>query len=624
MFTKQPGYLCVLCQKNCGGSCDLQSFVTFVPSRARQQVIQVITIIIISTFVMVQDNPTVPSLFESFQYTRPDISAVTASFNRYLEAFEQSSSLETQQRCLEQLNEVRDAFGSMYNLCLVRHTSHTEDPFYEAENQYFDETLPDYEALNNRFYQALLQSPFRVALEQTLGKQLFTLANLALKTFKPAILESLQAENALSTEYVKIKAQAKIDFNGEPYNLSSLVPFEISSDRATRQKAAEAKWGFYAHHATTMEQIFDKMVHLRHDISQKLGFQNFIEVGYARMRRSDYTPDMVANYRKQVREVIVPLASSLYERQRKRLGVEVLQYFDEDYKYPAGNPKPIGQPEEIVANAGNMYHALSPETDRFFHFMQQSHLMDLVNRDGKATGGYCTYISQYKAPFIFSNFNGTSDDIDVLTHEAGHAFQVWSSRHFPFEEYQWPTYEAAEVHSMSMEFFTWPWMHLFFGDQAEKYRFMHMVKSIQFIPYGVAVDEFQHIVYEHPEMTPEERNNVWRTLEKTYLPHRKNHENAHLEAGRFWQKQSHIFQSPFYYIDYTLAQICAFQFWIKDRQSHSDAWGDYLRLCKAGGSQSFLELLQLANLRSPFEDGCLESVVGEIQLFLDQVDDSTF
>jgi M3 family oligoendopeptidase len=569
------------------------------------------------------DNPITPS-FESFEYTRPDLEMVVSNFNKHLEAFETSSTAEEQSLSLQHLNTLREDFGTMYNLCIVRHTSNTKDAFFEQENQYFDENMPAFEALNSRFYQALLQSPFRSKLEEMLGSQLFVLAGLALKTFKPVIMEGLQAENALSTEYTKLKAQAKIEFGGKTYNLSSIAPIEISSDRNLRQQAAMAKWSFYAQNAEATEQIFDKMVQLRHEIAQKLGFKNFVEVGYARMRRSDYTPEMVANFRKQVRELIVPLASELYERQRKRLGIDSLKYFDEDYKYPAGNPKPIGTPQEIVENAGKMYQELSPETDRFFQFMQQSKLMDLVNRDGKATGGYCTYISKYGAPFIFSNFNGTSDDIDVLTHEAGHAFQVWSSSHFPFEEYHWPTYEAAEIHSMSMEFFTWPWMHLFFGDQMEKYHFLHMVRSLQFIPYGVAVDEFQHIVYENPDMTPAERNAAWSNLEKIYLPHRNNHDNEHLKAGRFWQKQNHIFNSPFYYIDYTLAQICAFQFWIKDRQNHQEAWSDYLRLCKAGGSRSFLGLVTLANLRSPFEDGCVESVVGEIRNFLNSVDDSNF
>ncbi|MEO6758527.1 MAG: M3 family oligoendopeptidase, partial [Saprospiraceae bacterium] len=494
----------------------------------------------------------------------------------------------------------------------------------EAENQYFDENLPAYEALSNRFSRALLESPFREVLKQNFGNQLFVLAELNLKTFQPTILEDLQQENALSTEYTKLKAQAKIEFDGGTYNLSNILPLELSDDREIRRRAAEAKWKYYADNTPAVEDIFDQMVKVRHRIARELGYRNFVEVGYARMRRSDYTPEMVANFRRQVRETIVPIASELYERQRQRLGLEKLKYFDEEYKFPTGNPRPLGTPEEIVANAARMYRELSPDTDEFFSFMQTAKLMDLVNHDGKATGGYCTYMSKFKAPFIFSNFNGTSGDIDVLTHEAGHAFQVWSSGQFPFEEYHWPTSDAAEIHSMSMEFFTWPWMPLFFGDQTDKYYFMHLGNSIQFLPYGVAVDEFQHIIYENPDMTPEERNQAWLQLEKIYLPHRDRNGLPHLEAGRAWQRQNHIFNSPFYYIDYTLAQICAFQFWIKDRQNHPDAWHDYVRLCQAGGSKSFLGLVELAGLRSPFEDGCVESVVGEIRSFLNSVDDSKF
>lgn len=565
-----------------------------------------------------------PTTFDTFPYVRPDMEEISQAFEQHLHKFEKACSAEEQAETLAAIVAVREEFGSMFNLCYVRHTSNTADPYYEAENQYFDEQSPSFEALNNHFYKALLASPFRAELAEKFGEHLFTLAEISLKTFQPSILEDLQQENALSTEYTKIKARAKIEFEGNSYNLSSLLPLELSNDRDTRKKAALAKWQFYADNATEVENIFDGMVKLRHDMALKLGFKSFTEVGYARMRRSDYTPEMVARFRKQVLEHIVPIASALYERQRKRLGLSSLKFYDEDYKFPSGNPKPIGTPEEIVANAAKMYRELSPDTDRFFTRMQDARLMDLVNRDGKATGGYCTYISKFEAPYIFSNFNGTSGDIDVLTHEAGHAFQVWSSKDFPFEEYHWPTADAAEIHSMSMEFFTWPWMHLFFGEQTEKYHFMHLAGAIQFLPYGVAVDEFQHLVYDHPDMTPTERNLAWRQLEKKYLPHRDYDGVEHLEAGRFWHKQSHIFNSPFYYIDYTLAQICAFQFWAKDRRNHSDAWADYLRLCRAGGSNSFLHLVKLANLKSPFEDGCVLSVVGEIQDYLNSVDDSKF
>ncbi|MEZ4918579.1 MAG: M3 family oligoendopeptidase [Saprospiraceae bacterium] len=562
--------------------------------------------------------------FDEFEYQRPDMAVFEQTFNTKLAAFQQADNAEDQSKILAQINELREDFSSMYNLCYIRHTANTADAFYEQENDFFDTILPSYEALNNGFMKALIASPFRDVLEQKFGSQFFVLVDLSLKTFEPHILEDLQKENALSTEYTKIKAQAQVEFEGEKYNLSSIMPLEIADERETRRNASAAKWKFFEAQAPTMERIFDDMVKTRHQLAQKLGFKNFIEVGYARMRRSDYTPEMVANFRKQVRERIVPLASELYERQRQRLGLDKLLFYDEEFKFTSGNPKPIGSPDEIVRKAAQMYKELSPETNEFFKYMQNTRLMDLVNRDNKAPGGYCTYIGNYEAPFIYSNFNGTSGDIDVLTHEAGHAFQVYSSRHFPFEEYHWPTSDAAEIHSMSMEFFTWPWMELFFGKDTDKYKFMHLGGALQFLPYGVAVDEFQHIVYENPDMTPAERNQAWRQLEKTYLPHRDYAGNSFLENGGFWQKQSHIFNSPFYYIDYTLAQICAFQFWVKDRIDHQTAWADYLKLCQSGGSQSFLNLVKLANLHSPFEDSCVNSVIHEIKAFFNSIDDSAF
>lgn len=563
--------------------------------------------------------------FDTFVYQRPDLEATTAVFNNLLENFEKATSVAEQHRILLELNTEREQFSTMYNLCYVRHTSDTADVFYEKENEYFDENMPAFEALGNRLYKAMLVSPFRAELEIKLGKQLFVLAELGLKTFDPAILDDLQQENTLSTEYTKIKAQAKVEFDGKVYNLSNITPLELDDDRNIRRSAAEAKWTFYGSQRETFESIFDRMVAVRTRMARKLGYANFVEMGYARMRRSDYNPAMVANFRRQVREQIVPLASELYERQRQRLGLDKLKYYDEDYKFPTGNPKPKGSPEQIVHAADTMYMELSTETGDFFRHMQDVRLMDLVNRDGKATGGYCTYMPNFKAPFIFSNFNGTSGDIDVLTHEAGHAFQVWSSGpRFEFEEYHWPTSDAAEIHSMSMEFFTWPWMKLFFAEDTEKYEFMHLGGAVQFLPYGVAVDEFQHFVYENPDCSPAERNAAWKELEKTYLPQRDYDGNPTLEAGCFWQKQGHIFNSPFYYIDYTLAQLCAFQFWTKDRQDHETAWNDYVRLCQAGGSQSFLGLVKLANLKSPFDDGTVESVVGEIRKFLMGINDAKY
>jgi M3 family oligoendopeptidase len=562
--------------------------------------------------------------FQDFAYQRPEMEALNSDFEKLLDQFQQAASYEDQARLFEQLNVLRNDFLTMYNICHIRHTIDTRDAFYEAEFKFFNEQMPTYQALNTRLHNALLEARFRPQFEAVWGKQLFSIGELNRKTFRPEILEDLQEENRLSAEYVKVKAQAAITFQGETYNLSSLLPLEVNPDRGVREAASKAKWAFFKEKAPIIEDIYGQLVKTRHRIAQKLGYDNFVRLGYDRLLRSEYGAREVATFREAIVNHIVPLCMQLYQRQSRRLGLEKLLFFDEEFRFPSGNPNPKGDPDWIVNQATKMFREMSPETDAYFSLMQNAGLMDLVNKDGKATGGYCTFIENHHAPYIFSNFNGTSGDIDVLTHESGHAFQVYSSRNISLTEYKWPTYEACEIHSMSMEFFAWPWMNLFFEGEADKYQFMHLTNALFFLPYGCAVDEFQHRVYENPDLSPAERNQIWTELEAKYLPQRNYAGHEYLEKGAYWQKQSHIFTTPFYYIDYVLAQVCAFQYWKWDRENHDEAWKSYHQLCKLGGSKPFLELVAEAGLSSPFTEEAVKSVATIIQQYLDEVDDSKF
>jgi M3 family oligoendopeptidase len=560
---------------------------------------------------------TVPSVsFPEMSYSHPDFSAIREEFYAALTQFKDAPSAEAQIEAMEAINAVRGRLATLYNLVHIRHSIDARDEFYDQENNYFDEHMPQTEAWRNDYYRALLDSPHREALTTHFGPQLFRIAEASLRTFDPKILPLLQEENKLVTEYMKLKAKANFELDGEVYNLSNILVKELDPDRTTRRRAAEVKWAFYAENGAEMDRIYDELVRVRTRMAHELGYDNYIGLGYDRMLRTDYGPEEVARYREQVLEEIVPIAQELYARQRERLGLDQLKYYDEEFRFPDGNPKPQGDPDWIVEQARRMYEELSEETGMFFDFMERRKLMDLVAKDGKQPGGYCTYIPDYGTPFIFSNFNGTSGDIDVLTHEFGHAFQVYSSRDIGISEYNWPTYEACEIHSMSMEFFTWPWMQLFFGEETEKYRLAHLGGAVRFLPYGVAVDEFQHRIYAEPDLSPAERRSVWREIERKYLPQRDYDGHEYLESGGFWHKQNHIFAAPFYYIDYCLAQVCAFQFWQRDRDDHEAAWTDYLELCRAGGSGSFLELVQLAGLQSPFEAGVIAQAVQPIKDFL--------
>ncbi|MDN4607266.1 M3 family oligoendopeptidase [Sporosarcina highlanderae] len=559
--------------------------------------------------------------FEEYQYTRPDMQRIKSEFNELLEHFRSANSFEEQNEVIEKLNAIGSNYSTHANLAYIRSSINTNDEFYQKEREFFDEIGPEFQELGTAFYKELVVTPFRKQLEEKWGSQLFALADNAIKSFSPEVLPLLQKENKLTTEYAKLVASAQIEFDGKTLTLAQMGPYAESTDRDVRKKAMTASYSFYSENGEAFDRIYDDLVKVRHEIATKLGFDNFVELGYARMNRIGYNAEMVKNFRDQVRDYIVPLATILYKRQAERIGVEELKFYDQSLNFLSGNATPKGTPEWIIENGKKMYEELSPETNEFFKYMTDKHLLDLEAKKGKETGGYCTFIDDYDSPFIFSNFNGTSGDIDVLTHEAGHAFQVYSSRNIGIPEYVWPTHEGAEIHSMSMEFFTWPWMELFFEDETEKYKFAHLSSGLLFLPYGVAVDEFQHLVYENPEMTPEERNAAWKKLEKTYLPMRDYDGNPYLEAGSIWQRQSHIYEAPFYYIDYTLAQICAFQFWKRSFENREEAWNDYLHLCKLGGSKKFTELVAEANLISPFEDGCVESVVGSIEAWLNSVDD---
>ena len=559
--------------------------------------------------------------FNDYKYEHLDLEKIKGQFSELIDNFERAENVEKQIEAFDKIIKLRNHIETMQTLVSIRHSIDTNDEFYDKENEYMDEISPILFGFTNDFYKALVNSKFKNELIKKYGKLLFDLAENTLKVFSNEIIPGAQEENRLSSKYSKLIASAKIDFDGKELNLSQMVPYTQSKDRNVRIEAAKKVAQFFAENQEEFDNIYDSLVKVRTKMAQKMGYKNYVEFGYKQLSRLEYDAKMVGGYRKQVLENIVPLHTELRKRQEKRLGVEKLRFYDEAIKFNSGNADPHGSPEWILSHGKTMYKELSKETDEFFTFMTENNLLDLLSKKGKMSGGYCTYIPEHKAPFIFANFNGTAHDIDVLTHEAGHAFQVYQSRGFDVPEYLWPTYEACEIHSMSMEFLTWPWMNLFFQNDTEKYKFIHLSEALLFIPYGVTVDEFQHWVYENPEVTPQERREKWLEIEKKYLPTRDYGEVDELKNGIFWFRQGHIFSSPFYYIDYTLAQVCAFQFWIKSREDSEKAWQDYLNLCKLGGSKSFFELMKSANLKNPFEEGTLAAVIPKIKEYLDSVDD---
>ena len=547
--------------------------------------------------------------FSEMQYTRPDYPAATKELEALASRLEQADSAKAQLEIYRELETLISHLTTQATLCSIRHTVDTRDPFYEEENDYNDQQAPLLEETMQKFRQALLASPYRAELEQQLGELLFQNMELEEKGFAQSIVSLMQEENRLANEYQKLYASAQIPFQGKTVTVAQLGPYKESTDRATRRAALEAEGSFFDENREQFDALFDKLVKNRTAQAKALGFDSFVELGAIRRQRNCYTPEDAASFREQVVRDLVPLTVKIKERQAKRLGIEDFKFHDNALSFKDGSATPQGTPEEILAAGKKMYQELSPETAEFIDLMFESDLFDVLAKEGKAPGGYCTSLPDYGCPFIFSNFNGTSGDVDVLTHEAGHAFADFiASKTVPVHALRCPSMEGAETHSMSMEFLTAPWHHLFFGDLTDKYELSHAEDALLFIPYGCLVDHFQEEVYRHPEMTPQERNETWLRLEKLYRPYIDFDNLPFYSRGAGWQRQLHIYLYPFYYIDYCMAQVMSLQYFALSLEDREKAWDKYMAFVKQGGTKTFVDLAHSVGLRSPIDQGCVKDV----------------
>ncbi len=551
--------------------------------------------------------------FSEMPYQRPDLEELKSGFEELTAAMRAASSAEEQIELFLKMDKQMASSSTQSTIVHIRNTVDTRDEFYEKEREFWDNAEPVLVDKTLEFQNAALESPFRPALEERFGSLMFRNFEMEKKGFSPELIPLIQEENAIAAEYQKLYASAQIPFMGKTCTIAQLGPYKENPDRDIRKAAYKAEGGFFDEHREEFDSLFDRLVKNRTEQAHKLGFKNYVELGYIRRTRNCYGPEEVANFRRQVLEDLVPVVNQIKKSQAGRIGIEELKFYDDLFTFRDGNAVPQGTPDELLAAAKKMYTEMSPETAEFIQLMFENDLFDVLAKDGKAPGGYCTSLADYHAPFIFSNFNGTSGDVDVLTHEAGHAFAFFvADKEIELSQNRHPTMEGCETHSMSMEFLTSPWHELFFKHQTAKYELSHAEDAITFIPYGTMVDYFQELVYSKPEMTPEERNQVWAELEKQFRPYVDFDNLPFYGRGAGWQRQLHIYLYPFYYIDYCMAQTIALQFWVESLKDRKLAWEKYLAFVKKGGTLSFVDLVKSAGLRSPLESGALKEIATAI------------
>ncbi len=559
--------------------------------------------------------------FQDYVYTRPDVDAVLADIRHTVEVMENAASAEAQLKAFHEHEERMQEFNSLHAIANIRHDIDTRDAFYAEEKAFFNEKMPLIQNELSRLSKAMSGSPFRKELEEALGAFTMEKIDYQVKGMCAEIIPLMQKENRLTTRYFQLYSSAQIPFAGKTLTVEQMPPYKAAEDRAVRRAAYVAEGEFFDSIGEELDQIYDRLVHNRNEQARIMGYKDYTELAVIRMRRYGYGPKEIKAFREQVANDLVPLVTEIKKLQAKRIGVCDWKAYDNLTMFPDGNPAPKGTPEELIKAAQEMYRRLSPETAEFFDFMVDNGLLEVESKPGKAPGGYCSSIQKYKAPFIFSNFNGGAGDVEVLTHEAGHAFEGYTAYRDPaFEGNSYLrrySSETAECHSMGMEFLTAQFHELLLKEDTPKYELQHAENALSFIPYACIIDAFQYEAYEHPDLTPEERHQIWKRLLERFQPHLTDYEDIPFYsryAG--WQYKLHVFMNPLYYIDYALAQTVALQFFMLSLENPEEAWEKYMKLIRSAGTRRFADTVKYVGLDSPFEEGTVKKVAEKVAAWI--------
>ena len=552
-------------------------------------------------------------------YYRYEVERAKEAFEVAIAKIKNATSAEEVLVARKALLDEMDELGTQSSLSYMRWSCNTKDDFYKGEKEYYEQNMPLLSGVQIEYTQAMMNTPFKDEVQKLLPAPVYKNYEVTLKSLDEKIVPEMQEESAVCNEYSQFMSELTIEFRGEKMPLTLLRRHMEDADRETRREAYEAFGKTLEAHADFLDGVYDRLVKIRDRMAKKMGYANYVELGYHRMGRICYDRTHIEKFRKNILEDIVPVVAKMRTERAKQMGIDEMKLYDYGVCFAEGDPQPILDAKQMFEAGRAMYHEMSESTGAFIDMMIENDAFDVLSREGKWGGGYCTEFSKYKQPFILANFNGTSGDVDVLTHEAGHAFASYlgfANDHDPEAGYGM---ETAETHSMSMECFCWKFMDKFFGERAQDYKYKHLLDNLSFLTYGIIVDAFQHVVYEHPELTPAQRNEEWLKLEKQFRPYMNADGITYFEKGTRWQYQMHIFESPFYYIDYCLAQSNALQFLFKSLENYEDAFAKYFKFTSNGGTKFFTDMLEDAGINSPFKKGALKEVAQKSEELLNKL-----
>ena len=504
-----------------------------------------------------------------------------------------------------------------YQRRYVASTLDTTDPLaQERYADYLDDIHPNWQAAEQKLKEKLLASGLQSKGMQTPLRNMRAEAAL----FREANLPLLSEELKLGTEYDQIIGAQTVIWEGQEVTLMQLLPVFLEADRTRRQRAWELAAGRRLQDRSALNDLWARFMEVRRQIPANADLPDFRAYKWVQMLRFDYTPQDCANFHQAIEEVVVPAATRLYENRRQKLGVKSLRPWDLDVDLYGQEPlRPYQDNQELIDKTGVIFHKVDPQLGEYFATMRREGLLDLENRKGKAPGGYCTNYDLARCPFIFMNGVGIHDDVMTLLHEGGHAFHVFEMAQLPYHSQLQITNEIAEVASISMELLASPYITADLGGfyspkDAARARLSHLEQILLFWPYMAVVDAFQHWAYKNHAAASHPANceTQWVELWQRFMP---GIDWSGLEDSLMtrWQRQLHIYQVPFYYVEYGLAQLGAVQVWRNALKDQAKAIADYRSALALGATVPLPQLFSAAGAKFAFDSTTLREAVDLIE-----------
>lgn len=525
-------------------------------------------------------------------------------------AIESTTDLE---KWLKDISEMEAAISEDACWRQIKMTCDTTDPKLEEAFTYFCmEIQPKLQPYSDLLNRKLVDSPYTKELDQPAYFTYLRNVKKSIDLFREQNIP-IQAElSVMQQQYGVIAGKMTIEVNGKEYTLQQASKFLESHDRELRESVYRKINERRLQDKEALNNLYSQLIEKRDQVARNAGFANYRDYKFEELGRFDYTKEDCFQFHEAVKLHVLPLVNKIYERKKKKLGLDTLRPWDTEAEPDGIEPlRPFATGKELLEKTITCFRSLNPFFADCLQEMNSLGHLDLESRKGKAPGGYNCPLAESGAPFIFMNAAGQMSDVTTMVHEGGHAIHSFLAHPLKLSAFKEYPMEIAEVASMSMELFTMNHWEPFFDnkDDLQRAKEHQLERVITIFPWIATIDKFQHWVYEHPTHTLEERTAKWMEILNEFSAGAIDFSGLEQFRANSWQRQLHLFEVPFYYIEYGIAQLGAIGMWMQYRNNPQQALQHYMQALALGGTKTLPELYAAAGLRFDFSPAHIQTLM---------------